>query len=887
MTSKRFVCAITLLRRNIKDWINDDWGSGMRSGAEINRAVARACALPLLWLSLSAGTVQAASQAAPAPVAATPPATAAASPHSAQGFNALLNTTCTKCHNSTDWAGGIAFDTMDVAQAGQDPEIWEKAINRLNGRLMPPAGEKQPSQADVDALLGYLRTSLDSSAKDRGVGHVPLQRLSRNEFAASVKGLLGVDVDPKQVLPTDIEVEGFSNIAGALNISPTFMEQYLSAARHVAQTAVGEPVPKMENITYGGGGGGGGQAGLGSMAQYQHRDGFPLGTRGGVQFTHVFPADGEYHLNFIDGDSIDAGLYPRGMETQATVVYLIDGHEVARREIGGPDDMTLTERDAAKGRAELIAKLSNIPVQIAAGAHTVTVTFIQRSDAENNDPTGGSGRIIGMPIIRDGLQVVGPFKPHGLSLSASRAKIFVCEPAQASDERPCAQKIARHLATEAFRRPVTDEDVNWLMKFYDTSRQQPGGFDTGITGLITAVLSSPDFLYRAIPVPASDSAPRALTDLELASRLSFLLWNEGPDAELLALAGKHQLTQTAVLDAQVARMLKDPRAQSLVTNFAFSWLNFGTLAQVEPLDPSFTAETRSNFETEARLFLSSVLLQNRSVTELLTANYTFVNESLARQYGIHGVLGPQFRKVTLTDDSRWGLLGKGALQLRTSYADRTSPVLRGEYVLDRLLGAPPTPPPPNVNTDLSVHEGQPPSTVRQRLETHRANPTCNGCHGVMDPYGLVLENFDVTGRWRVVDPVSKIKIDPSTTLTSGEVLNTPADLRAYLTRLPDQFPTTVTRRLMMYALNRELEYYDMPEVRQIVADAAKQHYTFAALVTGVVNSDAFRKQGADVKPKAPAPAATPTKTTSNDTSRGPAVQLAQAQPAGIPPLLAR
>ena len=787
---------------------------------------------------------------------AQPPANSSASPSGAsssaiQAFNDLLSSKCEKCHNSTDWAGGVAFDTMDVGEAGEDPETWEKAIAKLTGRLMPPAGQKQPSQANVDSFLSYLKTSLDASAKDRGVGHVPLQRLTRTEFAASVKGLLGVDVDPKQILPTEIEVDGFSNIAGALTVSPTFMEQYLSAARHVAQTAVGQPAPKMSHVFFGGGGGGGGQAGLGSPKQYEHKDGYPLGTRGGVRFTYVFPADGEYRFNFKDGDSLDAGLYPRGMETTATLVVLVDGTEVARRQIGGAQDLTLADRDGPKGRAEITAQVSGIPAQIKAGEHTVTVTFIERSWAESNDPDG-AGRTfgIGMPIIRDGVEVVGPYAPRGLSLSASRAKIFVCEPRQASEERPCAERIARHLASRAFRRAVTDDDVKWLMKFYAAGRALPGGgFDSGVTELITAILSSPDFLYRAIASPTAPGQTRQLTDLELASRLSFFLWNQGPDEQLLTLAEKKQLTDPKVIDAQVARMLKDPRAQSLVSDFAFSWLNFGTLNQIEPLDREFTTDMRTNFETEARLFLASVLLENRNVTDLLTADWTFVNDTLAGQYGIPGVLGPQFRRVTLKDPSRWGLLGKGAFELRTSYSDRTSPVLRGEYILDRLMGTPPHPPPPNVMTDLSFHEGSPPTTVRQRLEAHRSNPTCNACHGLIDPLGLVLENFDVTGRWRTVDPVTKVAIDPKTQLSSGVVLNDPPDLRHYLTRKPDLFPTTVTKRLMMYALNRELEYYDMPQVRKIVRDAAAHDYTFAALITGIVNSDEFREQGPDAKQK--------------------------------------
>jgi cytochrome c5 len=830
------------------------------------RIRAGAC-LPVAWLVLAVGAAHAQGTAkAPAaapPAANAPAAQPAANPPAAdKPLEKLVDDFCSKCHNTTDWAGNVAMDSMDLAHPGEDAEIWEKAIAKLTGRLMPPAGQKQPGQADVDATLHYLKTSLDASAQDRGVGHVPLERLSRAEFAASVKGLLGVDVDPKQILPTEIEVDGFSNVAGALNVSPTFMEQYLSAARHVAQLAVGQPVPKMESVFYGGGGGGGGQAGPGSPTQRVHRDGFPLGTRGGVSFTHVFPADGEYHFNFNDGDSIDAGLYPNGMETEATVVFLVDDKEVARRHVGGPEDLAAADRDGPKGRTGLIARLSNIPVQVPAGEHRVTVTFIDRSWAESNDLTGGA-KLSGMPIIRDGIQVVGPYQPRGLSLSTSRAKIFICEPRQASEERPCAEKIARHLATQAFRRPATDTDVKWLMKFYEAGRSQPGGFDTGVTELITAVLSSPDFLYRAISTPTQAGESRPLNDLELASRLSFFLWNQGPDAELLQLANQKQLANPGVLDAQVARMLKDPRAQSLVSDFAFSWLNFGTLGQIEPLDKAFTGEMRTNFETEARLFLSSVLLGNRNVNELLTANYTFVNDSLARQYGIPGIHGPQFRKVVLKDENRWGILGKGAFQLRTSYSDRTSPVLRGEYVLDRLEGTPPTPPPPNVVTDLSFHEGQPPTTVRQRLEAHRANPKCSSCHGLIDPLGLALENFDLTGRWRTVDPVTKVPIDAASQLSSGLTLRNPSDLRHYLTRSPDLFPTTVTKRLMMYALNRELEYYDMPQVRKIVRDAAGSNYTAAALITGIVNSDSFRRQGPDEKPKKAPDTAHPVKTASN------------------------
>jgi hypothetical protein len=391
---------------------------------------------------------------------------------------------------------------------------------------------------------------------------------------------------------------------------------------------------------------------------------------------------------------------------------------------------------------------------------------------------------------------------------------------------------------------VNQTDLDLLMPFYEVGRAEAGGFDSGVMELVTAILSSPDFLFRSIDGPDGDAA-RPLNDLELATRLSFFLWSQGPDAELITLASDGQLSDEAVLQQQISRMLADGRARALVENFALAWLNLDELEQVEPQDPGFNTAMRQNFETEIRLFLESVMLEDRSVLDLLNADYTFVNEALARHYGIQGVYGPQFRRVQLTDENRFGLLGKGATLMRTSYGDRTSPVLRGAWVLERLIGTPPTPPPPNVETDLSAQEGAPPSTVRQRLEEHRENPTCQGCHGLIDPPGLALENFDVTGRWRTVDAQSRIPIDASTVLTNGATMNGPADLRRYIASRPDQFPMTVTKRLMMYALNREVEYFDMPQVRQIVKDAADDNYTLSAIIAGIVNSDAFRYQGVD------------------------------------------
>jgi hypothetical protein len=750
-------------------------------------------------------------------------------------LNALVQSYCVECHNAEDWAGSLALDTLDLTKVDQEPEVWETAIGKLRGRLMPPAGEKQPAQAEVDAVVRFLETSLDATADKSKVGHVPIQRLNRIEFAATVRSLIGVEIDPKQALPTEIEVHGFSNIAEALAVSPAFMEQYMSATRRAVKLAIGEPVAKMAKVFV--------------TATPAKPTAFPLGTRGntgagraGMSFSYVFPTDGEYRFNVTEEDNIDIGLYPRGAENPATLVVLIDGVEVDRNEIGGGEWLDIADRDGAEGKKKILA-MTTTSAQVKAGRREVTLTFIERSRALSNASSGG-GQIAGMPILQTGIEIEGPFEPKGLSMNDTRAKIFVCQPRNDAEQRPCAERIARNIATQAFRRPVTDADLAPLMKFYDMGRQEAGGFDAGVTEMVIAVLSSPDFLYRAIPAPSSTAEPRLLTGLELATRLSFLMWNTGPDKELIDLAAAGQLSQPAVINAQVDRMLKDPRASTLVDTFALAWLNLDELEKVEPLDRFWTPAKRTNYDTEMRMFLSSVLLENRSVIDLLDADWTFVNQELAQDYGIPGVRGPAFRRVKLDNPNRFGLLGKGAMLLRTSYADRTSPVLRGAWVLDRIFGTPPAPPPPGVETDLSIHDGDAPTTIRARLELHRNNPTCQACHGIIDPPGLALENFDNMGRWREVDAGARnAPIDASTVLTSGVKLTGPVELRQYLKSREDQFPTTVASNLMMYALNREVEYFDKPVLRQIVRDAKASNYTFGALIKGVVNSEAFRRQG--------------------------------------------
>jgi hypothetical protein len=436
--------------------------------------------------------------------------------------------------------------------------------------------------------------------------------------------------------------------------------------------------------------------------------------------------------------------------------------------------------------------------------------------------------------------ISGPYNPKGVSRTVSRDLIFICD----AKTNECARQITETLAHRAYRRPVTADEVNRLMRFFEASQKTGGTFDQGIEQVVAAVLANPNFLYRGI----SGTPDLALTDLELASRLSFFLWNTGPDQELLTLAESRGLTKPGVMEIQVRRMLADPKASSLVTNFAMKWLNLDSLESVKPdpvLFPGFTDQLRRDFSAEVEAFVGSILLEDRNVVDLLTAGHTFLNERLARHYGIPGISGPQFRRVTLTDKERFGLLGKAAVLMRTSYADRTSPVLRGAWVLDKLMGTPPTPPPPDTATDLSQKAGEQPKTVRARLEQHRDKASCKMCHGVIDPTGLALENFDAIGAWRTVDGQAKAPIDPSTVLPNGVAINGVTELRAQLVDRPATFVTAVTERLMMYAINRKLEYFDMPQVRSIVREAAKQNYTLSSIVLGIVNSEAFRRQGAE------------------------------------------
>jgi mono/diheme cytochrome c family protein len=786
----------------------------------------------------------------------------------------LLTTYCVTCHNSRLKTGGLALDSLNIEAAAEDAQIWEKAIRKLRGRLMPPPGNRQPEQNEIDAFIAYLENNLDTHAKGPKAGHVPIQRLNRTEYAAAVKALVGVEIKTKDALPQDVSVDGFDNIATALSTSPAFVDQYITSARTIAKLAVGNPNPRVANVKY--------------LVNQNSDEVMPPGTRGGIRFKHNFPADGEYRINFPD---LAVGLYTGSVENASTLVMTIDGKVVIKKPIGGREDLALADRKGADGRAQIMSRFQKIPVQVQAGIHDVLIAFIERSRFESGENiAGGQGAFGGrMPRLVDGVEIVGPYNPTGVSTTTSRALIFVCDP-KTKGEPACAKQITENLARRAFRRPATEQDLSRLMPFYEAGRREAqarqgeatsreaqarqgeatsreaqarqgeatsndgGTFDQGIEQVVAAVLGSPEFLYRAIrgPAGASQNAEFNLTDLELASRLSFFLWNTGPDDELLDLAASGGLSKPGVFDAQVKRMLADSRASSLVTSFAMKWLHLDDLDLVKP-DPmvfqGFNDQLRKDFLTEVESFIASVLLEDHSVLELLTADHTFLNDRLARHYGIDGISGSQFRRVTLKDPTRFGLLGKAAVLMRTSYADRTSPVLRGAWVLDKLQGTPPAPPPPNVETNLAQTAGEKPKTVRVRLEEHRSKPLCNQCHGVIDPMGLPLENFDAIGQYRTTDRQAAAAIDASTVLPSGVAINGPVELRAQLAGRPAMFAQALTEKLMMYALNRELEYFDMPQVRAVVRKAAKENYKFSSIVLGIVNTDAFRKQAPAPAPK--------------------------------------
>ncbi|MEO8315662.1 MAG: DUF1592 domain-containing protein [Pseudomonadota bacterium] len=751
----------------------------------------------------------------------------------------MLESMCGKCHNSTDWAGGLAFDTLSPNSIHADAEVWEKAVRKLRGRLMPPPGEEQPDQKRIDSFVSWMEGTLDKAAvAEPDPGYVGLHRLNRNEYAREMQRILGVTVDVSALLPKDVSSEGFDNQAATLRISPSFLDQYINAARSVSRQAIGKATGKSSSAEY--------RPDV-STDQSKHVDGLPLGTRGGFWVEHDFPADGEYVFSVREFFLMGAG-YVTKVDDPHTVILTVDGRRVFQQSVGGPEDLKAVDQRQAIAADDIQSRFNHVTVKVKAGVRRVGVAFIQRSFAESDSPLQPIAMLPEMERVPKipGMTIAGPFNVTGVSETPSRKKIFVCHPASDEQDLPCARRILTTLASEAFRRPVTEDDLKAPLTFYIKARENQD-FEGGIESGITAILSSTRFLLREVPAmaQAKQGEIEKLTDVELASRLSFFLWSAGPDKQLIDLATAGRLQDGAVLAAEVKRMLADPRASALVENFAMQWLNIARMDNILPdpvFYPDFDANLRVGLREEIRMFLSSVLLQNRSVLDLLRGDTTFLNERLAIHYGIPNIRGAQFRPVRLIDANRWGLLGKGALMMATSYGNRTSPVLRGAWVLDTLFGTPPASPPPGVEQFKESEPGRNMGTVRARLEQHREQKSCKSCHGVIDPLGFALENYDVVGGWRLRDLDVGEDIDSHGELASGKQINGPAELaRAILSR-PDQFVQAMTEKLMVYALGRPLRAQDMPAVRAIVRQAAADDYQFNALVRGIVTSDAFRKR---------------------------------------------
>jgi hypothetical protein len=769
--------------------------------------------------------------------------------HSGEAQWAVIQQYCFDCHNRDDRAGDRAFDTMAPDEIAADAETWELAIRKLRSGLMPPAGGPRPDSQSVERLTEWLADEIDEAATEPPAGRVSLRRLNRREYAHAIRDLLALDVDAGLLLPEDNVAGHFDNNADALQVSPAFVNQYVDAARAIALEAIGDVKALPITTTYGD------PANMvislppegatGTGRQQHHLPGMPLGTRGGFVVKHNFPADGEYELTI--GDMALAREVPR-MEFENTVVVLLDGRELYRTNIGGERDHKAIDQSLDPAVEEINGRLRKILFHAAAGQHELAVTFVHRSFAESDERTrtialeGGQERI----QAAHALQIRGPLSVVGVGDSPSRAKIFTCKPTDTPDARPCALDIVTNLAERAFRRPVTAADVDSLMAFYDAGNAE-GGFERGVRDALSAILASPHFLYRAESGQGTGAV--ALDDLELASRLSFFLWSSLPDEELLEVAESGRLSDARVLTAQVRRMLADQRAKSLAEDFAFQWLGIGQLDEIVPDRAQFPhasglLDPRDLLKEELRLFIDSVFRDDRSVVELLTADYTFLNERLAMHYGIETVKGARFRQVTLPDESRHGLLGKGAILMLTAYPNRNSPVRRGAWILERVLGAPPPAPLPDVPELVENKRGEPPRTLRQRLEQHRESPNCFSCHGVMDPLGLALENFNAVGQYRTHDPETRTPIDAAGVLPDGTHVAGPADLRRALTAHPDQFVQALTENLLTFALGRSIDYRDMPTVRAIVRRAEADDYRFESLVLGVASSDAFRKREA-------------------------------------------
>ena len=778
----------------------------------------------------------------------------------AEPVRTVLDRYCVTCHNQRLLTAGLALDTMDPVRVGDHAAAWEQVVRKLRTGAMPPAGRPRPEPAAYAAIASTLETALDRvAAADPNPGRTTVHRLNRREYANAVRDLLTLDIDAAALLPADNADLGFDNMADILSVSPALLDRYIFAARRISRLAVGDPGIEPTTETYV----------LPSMRFQDRRmsEDLPFGSRGGIAIRHNFPLDGEYDVRIrLRRQLYD---YVRGLQNRQRLEVRLDGERVAAFTIGGapgtPPPRTFAGAvlgDRAWEEYALHAD-DHLEVRIAAraGPRVLGVSFVQgRSERDGVLQPRATGKVLAIAerwsstseapeAAVDRVSIAGPFDATGPGETPSRERIFTCrpagaaEPASAADEESCAREILSTLARRAWRRPVTGRDLDILMGFYEAGYGD-GGFERGIQRSLESILVDPEFLFRVerAPAGAAPGTVHAVSDLELASRLSFFLWSSIPDDELLEAAAGGGLRDSEVLEAQVRRMLADPRADALVDGFALQWLALGTLPSVVPtpeLYPEWDDNLRESFRRETELFVASQIRENRSVLDLVGADYTFVDERLAQHYGIPGVYGSRFRRVAFTDGVRGGLLGQGSILTVTSYPTRTSPVLRGHWLLEHLLGAPPPPPPPDVPDLPDRGKGGRPASVRERLEQHRENPVCAACHAPMDPLGFALEHFDAIGKWRATgeggDPIDASGVFPDGTEFEGL-----AGLKAMLLDRDEQFVQTVLEKLATYALGRGLEHYDMPAVRRILREAAPGGYRWSDLVLGIVESTPFQ-----------------------------------------------
>jgi len=775
------------------------------------------------------------------------PDSSSTSPDPAIGFQTVLDDFCVGCHNSRLQTANLNLAERLLEPVGKHADLWEKVLLKLEARSMPPAGRRaRPKPSTYDAFASWLKVSLDeSAATNPQPGRPSIHRLNRTEYTNAIRDLLALEIDGPSFLPADDLSFGFDNNASLLNISPALMERYVSTAHKISRRAIGAETQTPVAQTY--------EVARTLVQDVRISDSLPFGSRGGISVEHFFPLEGEYVLRAKLLRDLVGNIY--GLARKEHLEFRIDGNDVGTFQIGG---------DATCGDGSLSAAGYNgcmhaddelsVRIQVSAGAHKIGITFLQRTLA----PEGVTPRRLPVgnftlssaqnPLESEQMSIGsftidGPYSAVGPGNTKSRRRIFTCRPSDSTNqsEQTCAREILRTLVRRAFRRPATESDLATFLDFYETGRQT-NGFDAGIQLALTRLLVDPEFLFRieVDPIDATPGTVYQLTDLELASRLSFFLWSSVPDDELLRLATHGKLSEPTVLLNQVKRMLKDGRSSALVTSFAAQWLHLRNVQRTRPdvnLFPEFDDNLRNAFAKETELLIENQLREDLSLVDLLTANYSFINERLARHYGLSGIYGNRFRRVFFpTHSGRGGLLGHGSILTVTSHTTRTSPVIRGKWILDNILGAPPPPPPDDVPALDENTTGESPRTVRERLEQHRENPVCASCHAQMDPLGFALENFDGIGRWR--DSAYEVPIDASATLPDGTVLNGPAELRSLLSSRREAFVRTVTAKLLTYALGRGLNANDKPAIRQIVRDASPD-FRWSSIILGITQSVPF------------------------------------------------